>query len=111
MDRLPLDPGALTARLDRELPADAPDGQGGASTTFHFADRLWARIEPVSARVTEVAGGTRALVTHLIWTGWRSDIVAGQRLRKGGRLFIVRLVRDPDETRRFLVLDCEEQQQ
>jgi SPP1 family predicted phage head-tail adaptor len=103
-----LDPGQFSARLIREASVDVPDGQGGVSRSFDALDRLWARIEPVTATVAPHEAGERAVVTHRLWTGWRTDIEAGQRLRLGARVFLIRLVRDPDETRRFLVCDCEE---
>jgi SPP1 family predicted phage head-tail adaptor len=109
MARLFRDPGDLSARLIREVPLDVPDGQGGVTRSFSAAGRIWARIEPVSASLAPHEAGERAVVTYRVWTTWREDIAAGQRLRLGGRVFDIRLVRDPDETRRFLVCDCEEE--
>jgi SPP1 family predicted phage head-tail adaptor len=103
------DPGQMTARLDLEVPQSAPDGQGGATVTWEVAASLWARIEPVSFVVAEAAAAEGGTISHRIWVRFREDIAAGQRFRKGGRTFSVRLVRDPDETRRYLVCQCEEQ--
>lgn len=104
-----LDPGQFSARLIREAPLEVPDGQGGVSRSFQILDRIWARIDPVAATVAPHEAGERAVVTHRVWTAWRTDIAAGQRLRLGPRVFLIRLVRDPDETRRFLICDCEEE--
>lgn len=102
------DPGQMTARLELEVPQAAPDGQGGAAVGWMATASLWARIEPVSVAMAEEASAEAARVTHRIWVRFRQDIVAGQRFRKGERVFALRLVRDPDETQRYLVCHCEE---
>lgn len=103
------DPGQMTARLDLETPEAEPDGQGGATVTWTVAASLWARIEPVSFIVGERATAETATITHRIWVRHRTDLAAGQRFRKGERTFAVKLVRDPDETARYLVCQCEEE--
>lgn len=102
------DPGLMTARLDLEMPQDVVDGQGGAIRSWVISASMWARIEPVSFVVTEAAGAETGHVSHRIWVRFRDGIAAGQRFRKGGRVFLIRLVRDPDETRRYLICQCEE---
>lgn len=77
--------------------------------TWGVAASVWARIEPVSFLVKEEAAFERGTISHRIWVRFREDIAAGQRFRKGTRVFLVRLVRDPDETRRYLVCQCEEE--
>ncbi|MCJ8053356.1 phage head closure protein [Shinella curvata] len=106
-DRI-IDPGALSARLVLEQPAETPDGQGGVTQGFSALATLWARIEPVSARAEETAGALPVTVTHRIWLRRRSDLAGGMRLRKGGRLFALHGFRDPDETGRYTLCDCEE---
>src|SRR3546814_5935310 len=93
------DPGQMTARLDLEAPQAAADGQGGAVAGWVVAASLWAWIEPVSAVIAEQASADMARITHRIWVRFRGDVAAGQRFRQGGRVFLVGLVRDPDETR------------
>lgn len=108
MATLMLDPGEMTARLSIEAPQPAPDGQGGASLSWTELGSAWARIEPVRADFGEEASAGTGTVTHRIWLRFREDLAAGQRLRKASRIFRVKLVRDPDETRRYLVCHCEE---
>jgi SPP1 family predicted phage head-tail adaptor len=108
MAGLLFDPGAFTARLVLERPVDMPDGQGGAEETFVAAATLWARIEPVSAVGREEAGAEPVTATHRIWLRHRADIQGGMRLRKGTRIFAIRAFRDPDETRRYTLCQCEE---
>lgn len=104
-----LDPGQRTARLTREVPVEVADGQGGASLSWSSAGAVWARIEPVSHATSEVAGATRVVLTHRIWIPWQTGVAAGQRLRQGTRIFAIQAVRDPDESARYLVCDCEEE--
>jgi len=104
------DPGQMTARLDLEVPQALPDGQGGATLAWQVQASVWARIEPVSFVVEEPgASAETGTVSQRIWLHYRNDVEPGQRLRKGGRIFVVRLVHDPDETRRYLVCHCEEE--
>jgi SPP1 family predicted phage head-tail adaptor len=103
------DPAQLTARLDLEASQAVPDGQGGASLNWQVIASLWARIEPVSFVVAEQATAEAGTIIHRIWLRHRQDITAGQRLRKGARVFAIKLTRDPDETRRYLVCQCEEE--
>lgn len=103
-----IDPGALSARLVLERPVETPDGQGGVAQSFSALATLWARIEPVSARAQEAAGALPVTVTHRIWLRRRGDLSGGMRLRSGVRLFSIRTFRDPDETGRYTLCDCEE---
>jgi len=104
-----IDPGALSARLVLERPVETPDGQGGVERGFAALATAWGRIEPVSARAVEVAGTLPVTVTHRIWLRHRGDLAGGMRLRKGTRIFALLAFRDPDETGRYLVCDCEEE--
>jgi SPP1 family predicted phage head-tail adaptor len=103
------DPGQMTARLALEEVVATPDGQGGAALAWGEIAALWARIEPVSSALTERAGAESGTITHRIWIRFRDGVSAGQRFRKGGRLFAVKLVQDPDETGRYLTCLCEEE--
>ncbi|WP_377295695.1 phage head closure protein [Rhizobium sp. SGZ-381] len=109
MGALFLDPGQRTTRLIREVMATTADGQGGATVTWAQSGALWARVEPVSHTGSELAGAERQVVTHRIWIAAQTGVAAGQRLRKGARIFSILLVRDPDESGRYLVCDCEEE--
>lgn len=103
-----LDPGAFTARLVLEAPVATPDGQGGAEIAHAAVASVWTRIEPLRASVAEAAGAEAATITHRVWLRYRTDVTGGMRLRKGARVLAIRAWRDPDETRRYLVCDCEE---
>jgi SPP1 family predicted phage head-tail adaptor len=103
------DPGQMTARVELEVPRAVADGQGGAVVEWLPTASLWARIEPVSFVVGEEASAEGGTVSHRIWVRFRDGLAAGQRFRKGGRLFAIKLMRDPDETGRYLVCQCEEE--
>ena len=103
-----LDPGRLKARLVLERSEEVPDGQGGATVGFAIVATLWASIEPVAMRAEEAAGTLPVTVTHRIRLRRRDDLAGGMRLRKGARLFAIRAFRDPDETGRYMLCDCEE---
>lgn len=104
-----LDPGQMTARLDLEALDEIGDGQGGAAGEWRVVRALWAAIEPVSQGAYERASADGVAVTHRIWAGFRTDVSAGMRFRKGARVFTVKSVIDPDETGRFIVCRCEEE--
>jgi SPP1 family predicted phage head-tail adaptor len=104
------DPGQMTARLDLETAEPQPDGQGGVLSVWTVQSSMWARIEPVSFVVTETVASTESVaVTHRIWVRFRDGIAGGQRFRRRERVFAIKAVRDPDETRRYLVCHCEEE--
>lgn len=111
MKRPILDPGAFTARLTLERTVDVPDGQGGVIRTHAEVGAVWARIEPVTAGRDSAAGAQAMTVTHRIWLRHRDDLESGMRMRKGARRFEIRTFRDPDETGRYLICECEEMEQ
>ncbi|MCC0033953.1 MAG: phage head closure protein [Hoeflea sp.] len=103
-----VDPGRLNARLTLETPPETDDGQGGIAGDWTFIAALWARIEPLRAVSAEVAGADLAPVTHRITIRYRSDVRHAMRFVHRNRGLVIRAVRDPDESRRYLVCDCEE---
>lgn len=108
MALLDIDAGRLTARLVLERPEVVEDGQGGAATGFVEVARVWALIEPRSFAEEEKGPGLSATVTHHVTVRARSDLAAGQRFRKGARVFEILALRDPDETGRFQLTLCRE---
>lgn len=108
MDRIFLDAGALTARLDLESPVETPDGQGGVTVAHAAQSSHWARIEPVSAELVELGHVERQDVTHRIWIRHAGGVLPGKRFRKGARVFEIHTVHDPDETARYLVCRVKE---
>ncbi|WP_029075565.1 phage head closure protein [Kaistia adipata] len=102
------DPGQLSSRVVLERPVRAADGAGGATVDWVEVATLWARIEPVAAGERFAADRLATRVSHRITLRFRADVAGGMRIRHRGRVLAVVAWRDPDEQRRFLVLDAEE---
>lgn len=105
---LDVDAGRLTARLVLERPEPVDDGQGGAENGFVELARVWALVEPRSFAEEEKGPVLVSTVTHQVTVRARGDLAAGQRFRKGARVFDILALRDPDETGRFQVALCRE---
>jgi SPP1 family predicted phage head-tail adaptor len=103
-----IDPGMLSTRLELEEAVETPDGQGGVTRVWAPVATLWGRLEPVSALSEEVASGLQQRLTHRVTLRFRADVAAGMRLSRRERRFEIRTVRDPDESGRYLVCQCEE---
>lgn len=108
MAALIVDPGRMSARLYLETPPVTDDGQGGLTGDWEPVASLWGRIEPVRASPTVEAGALTAPVTHRVTIRYRDDVRHAMRFVHRGRALLIRAVRDPDESRRYLVCDCEE---
>jgi len=105
-----VDPGRLSARLELETSADVPDGQGGLLESWTALAELWGRIEPLRSKAGEVADAATAPITHRVTIRYRDDVRHAMRFVHRGRILVIRSLRDPDETRRYLICDCEENQ-
>lgn len=108
MAEIQLDPGRLSARLRLEAPPGEDDGQGGANGGWIAVADLWGRVEPRRATPREEAGAAIAPVSHRVTIRYRQDVRHEMRFVFRGRPLLVRAVRDPDETRRYLICECEE---
>jgi SPP1 family predicted phage head-tail adaptor len=103
------DPGRLVHRLVLEQPVRDPDGAGGATVTFAPLATVWASLEPISAAEDGASGRLATRITHRVTIRWRADVTGNLRLRHRGRTLRIASLRDPDESRRFLVIDAEEE--
>ena len=110
MGALFVDPGRLSARLVLQEADGAADGQGGVSEDWQQLASVWGRIEPLRARPGEEAGAATAPVTHRITIRYREDVRHAMRFVHRNRNLMIRSSRDPDETRRYLICECEESQ-
>jgi len=100
--------GDLRRRVTLEAPADVVDEIGGVTRSWVVVATLWARIETPRGATRLAAERLEQALGHRVTLRWRDDVTGGMRLRYGARVFAIRAVRDPDESRRSLVLDCEE---
>ncbi len=101
--------GDLRVRLALEQAQETPDGAGGFAEDWVETGQLFARVEPARASDRSGAGQTLEEVTHRITFRHRADVASGMRLRRGGRVFAILTVHDPDETGRYLVARTREQ--
>lgn len=108
MGALFVDPGRLKARLVLEAPAELPDGQGGIVEGWTAVASLWGRIEPLRTASIDLAGAEIAPVSHRVTIRYRDDVLHAMRFTHRGRNLVIRGVHDPDETRRYLICNCEE---
>jgi len=104
-----LDPGQLSSRVALERPVRTSDGSGGATVEWVEVATLWAAIEPVAAGEIFAADRLATRVTHRITMRHRTDVEGGMRIVHRGRVLRIEAWRDPDETRRFLVLEAVEE--
>ena len=108
MTRTSLDPGLFRHRVDLENQVQTPDGCGGFNAEWQLVSRLWAAIEPLSSAQRSQIETLDTLVSYQITIRWRGDCLAQMRFMSSGREFLITSVRDPDETKRYLVCMCEE---
>jgi|GEM_PF-410369 len=94
-------PGALRHRITLQQMTD------GASDWIDVA-KVWADIRAVSAKEKIDRADAEQIITHRITIRHRSDVKSVMRVLYGGRLFGIESALDPDERRRWLVLECEE---
>lgn len=98
-----IDAGQLRSELALEAMRPMADGMGGYAETWTEIASVWGRIEPVSTAQRDFGIRPRPEITHRILLRFRDDIAVDKRLRKGGRVFALRSVHDPDESGRYLV--------
>lgn len=103
------DPGQLSSRVALERAVRAADGSGGATLDWEEVVTLWAAIEPVAAGEIFAADRLATRVTHRITIRHRTDVEGGMRIKHRGRVMCIEACRDPDEARRFLVLQAVEE--
>jgi SPP1 family predicted phage head-tail adaptor len=103
------DPGRLNARLRLETRRMTADGQGGVSEGWTLpSPSCGAGSSRFAPRPREEAGAAIAPVSHRVTIRHREDVRHDMRFVFRGRFLMVRAVRDPDESRRYLICDCEE---
>lgn len=106
--------GALRDTATLLVPATAPDGQGGQTTTWSDGDMVFAAIVPLSGREALAAGAVQSSMSTRITVRYRDGITAHHRLRRDRDGQVYELVgppRDVDGRRRWLELDAVEVRQ
>ena len=100
--------GALRRHMTVEALTGTSDGAGGITSAWTAVTTIWAAIHP--RRGSEIFDGGRVegRIFCDVWIRPRTDIVPGQRLRLGTRLFHIRAVLLPDQFVNRMRLVCEE---
>ncbi|MEZ5792517.1 MAG: phage head closure protein [Nitratireductor sp.] len=106
-----LDPGSLGTRVELYSQSMVADGYGGYEPQWNLVSAFQVRLEPVAGFSATLARTLEAGVTHKVTLRSRADVATAMELRKAGRRFEIVTMRDPDETGRYLQLDCREVQQ
>ncbi|WP_343313901.1 phage head closure protein [Brucella sp. BE17] len=104
-----IDPGQLDRELALEELRPEADGLGGYVETWAEIAMLWGRIEPVSVTQRNFATRPQPEATHRILLRFRDGLTTAMRFRKGGRLFRLETILDPDETGRYLICTAVEE--
>ncbi|QLP98434.1 MAG: phage head closure protein [Rhodoblastus sp.] len=100
--------GRLRRRVTLEAPADVADDIGGATRGWVAVATLWADIESPRGATRLAADRLEQAIAYRVTLRWREGVTGAMRLRLGARILLIKAARDPDESRRSLVLDCEE---
>jgi SPP1 family predicted phage head-tail adaptor len=102
--------GTLRHRLVIEAPLETTDANGDRRIVFQEAGEIWGDVEPLRSAGQFVADRPEQLTTHVVNARWRTDVVAGMRLRMADRALLIRAVRNPDERKIRMSCLCEEVQ-
>ncbi|WP_292893257.1 MULTISPECIES: phage head closure protein [unclassified Nitratireductor] len=105
-----IDPGAFRTELSLRRAALVSDDAGGHTENWSEVATVFGFIEPVRAAAPFGAGQSHERVTHRITLRFRSGVTGGMQLARGPRNFSILTAHDPDETGRYLVCLCEEEQ-
>lgn len=96
-----IDPSQFKTELALETMQPVADDMGGYKETWSEVAIVWGKLEPISSTPR---GQVRPFpeLTHRIYVRYRGDITSDKRFRKGERIFTLRTVYDPDESKRYL---------
>lgn len=70
--------------------------------------RVWAKVQPVSAREGMQANANQAELSHRITIRYRDDITPEMRIWYGTRQLAITGIRDPLEKHEYLEITCVE---
>jgi SPP1 family predicted phage head-tail adaptor len=102
--------GNLRHRIELQRQSRVQDGETGEETvTWVEAARLWASVEPLSAREFVASAAKQSQVTTRITIRYRSDIDATMRILHRGRIFNIEgVLSDRESGLEYLTLPCSE---
>jgi SPP1 family predicted phage head-tail adaptor len=98
----------LNKRLAIETPVRDVSEGGAAVIRWRQIAVIWASVQPRSGREVVRGDGQTLQTTHDVWLRYRPDLTGAMRFRLGTRVFEIQSIRDPDETKRWLVCQTDE---
>jgi len=101
--------GEFRHRLALEVAEETADGAGGVIRSFAPLGQIWAKIEPATFDDRMLSDKRIGVLTHRITLRHRESLTLSHRFVLGTRVFVIRALRDPDETRRYIECLVEEQ--
>lgn len=101
------DPGELNRRITLRQREDIPSDDYGTDPEYRNVKKVWAKIRQVSATAYQESVQTEEKVTHYITIRYRAGITSASEVVYNDQLFSVRRIRDLNDARRFLLLECE----
>lgn len=103
--------GPLRDRVTIQTRTAAADAAGNTDLTWVDIAKAWAQISPMSGEEAQRAGHTEATTMYRVRMRFRPDLgrrTSKDRLIFGSRTLNIVAVRNIDEARDELVLDCAE---
>lgn len=99
----------FTRRLVLQVSTEVPDGGGGFTRIWEDRTAIWGEVRMRSGKLSATEFGERPslkvrIQTHFLPQGHASRPLPGQRLRDGGRVFVVEAVHDTEGRHALLTI-------
>ena len=101
-------PSQLSHRLTLQSRAERTDESGDQILTWTTRAQVWAAMIDSQVERREEGQQMEEVAQHRLVIRFRKDIASGWRFLLQGRELSIRTVIDPDQTKRFLICQCEE---
>ncbi len=106
---MPVMPGQMNERVTLSIETQVSDGGGGYALGWSDVTTVWARVKPLNAREVAARGGMESSAEFEITIRYSSVVSAcstAWKLLWRGQSMNITAVRNFDEKRIFLTLDC-----
>lgn len=101
--------GALDQRVTIQLGLATRDGDGGAGDlAWQDVATVWAAVEDVAGTEGAAQGALTSATRRRVRLRWLAWLTNRHRLVWRGRVLAIEAVRDPEQRRRELLVDCVE---
>ena len=81
---------------------------GGRANSWTSVATVWGRVAPLKGDERLAAGQLEETVTHRVHIRYYSGLTAKWRLLWGSTPLQIKAIINPDERRRFMIIDCVE---